>query len=176
MLWCCFFLVFLLCCNDCHAIILYLLEKESVVGPAVCNNWTDFSGSWEIRTRQWDQGKGRSCMWGILKLRVGIWKGNAGGWTGCFSVLSRRTMLYALVYRGAMHLVLPRPSRSLLCSCWVCFTVHIAHCSLLMLITSYRRHFLMWEFMFCNLKRREFVFIFWIVWLTMPRLMTSAAM
>lgn len=37
---------------------------------------------------------------------------------------------------------------------------HSPYCSLLMLITSYRRHFLMWEFMFCYLKRREFVFIF----------------
>lgn len=85
-----------------------------------------FSGSWEIGMRLWDQGRGKRCTWGILRWRVGILKGNVWDLGVCFSAVMPRIKLYVLVCSRAVHLVLPWPSRSLLCSCWVWIIYHIA--------------------------------------------------
>lgn len=78
-----------------------------------------FSGRWGTGMLRWNQERGRRCMWKTLRQRVGSLKGNAEDWSICSSAAMLRTMLCGFVCNRVVHLVLPWPCRSLLCSCWV---------------------------------------------------------
>lgn len=95
----------------------------------------ELSGKWGTGMQRSDHERGRRCTWRILRWRVGTLRQNARDWA-CYSIaVLLKTKHYAFPCTTARLLMLPWPSRSLLCSFWVrilneffCFAMMIGSC------------------------------------------------